>query len=56
MSVTNGSTVSYTEVCTTDIGNTSEVVLTVDINSGNIRLRATAASGTWTVRAFARTI
>jgi len=56
MAVTNGSTVEYTETSTNDIGNTSGVILSVDLNGGNIRLRATATSGTWTVRAFARTI
>jgi len=56
MAVTNGSTVEYTETSTNDIGNTSGVTLSVDLNSGNIRLRAVAASGTWTVRALVRTI
>jgi hypothetical protein len=56
MVVTNGSTVEYTEVSTLDIGNTSMVYLTADINGGQVRLRAVATSGAWTVRALARTI
>ena len=56
MAVTNGSTVEYTETSTLDIGNTSTVILACDISGGNVRLLAQSPTGTWTVRAFVRTI
>ena len=56
MAVTNGSTVEFTETSTLDIGNTSMVTLTCDVNGGNVRLLAQSPSGVWTVRAFVRTI
>ena len=43
-------TVEYTELSTLDVGDTSDVVLAVDIDSNTIRLRATAGSDNWTVR------
>jgi len=47
--LSNGSSVVYSEDCTEDIGDTSDVTLSVDYNSGNIRLLATATSNNWTV-------
>jgi hypothetical protein len=52
MSVWNGSTVKYTEVATTDIGNTSLVYLSVGITSGNVLLNV-SSSGGWTVKTIA---
>jgi len=43
-------TIEYTESSTLDVGDTSDVVLAVDIDSNLIRLRATAGSDNWTVR------
>ena len=43
-------TIEYTESSTLDVGDTSDIVLTADIDTNNIRLRATAGSDNWTVR------
>lgn len=56
MVVTNGSTAEFTEVSTLDIGNTSMVILSADINAGNVRLLALSPTGTWTIRTLVRTI
>jgi|GEM_PF-3192383 len=45
-----GDTVQYTETATLDVGDTSDLTLSVDIDSNTVRLRATAASDNWTVR------
>lgn len=45
-----GSNVVYTETSTTDIGDTSAVTFDVNESGGDIRLVATATSGTWTVK------
>jgi hypothetical protein len=52
MSVWSGSIVRYTEVTTTDIGNTSLVYMSVGISNGNVVLNA-SSSGGWTVKAIA---
>ena len=46
-----GDTTEYTETSTLDIGDTSDLTLAVDIDSNNVRLRATAGSDDWIVRA-----
>jgi hypothetical protein len=56
MVVTNGSAAEFTEVATLDIGNTSTVILTADVNGGNVRLLALSPTGTWTIRTLVRTI
>jgi hypothetical protein len=56
MVVTNGSTAEFTEISTLDIGNTSMVLLTADVNAGNVRLLALSPTGTWTIRTLVRTI
>lgn len=43
--------VVYSESSTADVGDTSGVVFTVDINSNNVRLRCTVASDNWAVYA-----
>jgi hypothetical protein len=45
-----GSNVVYAETSTTDIGDTSAVTFDVNESGGDIRLVATATSGTWTVK------
>lgn len=45
----DGSSVSFTEESTEDIGDTSGVTLTVDFSSPNIRLKATTTSDDWIV-------
>jgi hypothetical protein len=52
MSVWSGSTVRYTEVTTTDIGNTSLVYMSVGLSNGNVVLNA-SSSGGWTIKAIA---
>jgi hypothetical protein len=52
MSVWSGSTVRYTEVTTTDIGNTATASFAVAISGPNVRLNFTAP-GVWTVKSIA---
>jgi hypothetical protein len=48
--LSDGSAIDCSEESTPDVGSsTSDVTLSVDINSGNVRLLATAASNNWTV-------
>jgi hypothetical protein len=42
--------ITYSETCTTDVGTTTDLTLSVDINSNNVRLLATAASDNWAVK------
>jgi len=55
MIATNGTTVTYTDNTTTDIGDTSGVSLFADYNSG-VRVRATNAAGDFDLRAYVRSI
>jgi len=55
----NGDTtplVEFTETSTQDLGNTSDVVLSVDISGANMRLLATVASDDWSVKSLIRAI
>jgi hypothetical protein len=52
MSIWSGSTATYTEVTTTDIGNTSPASFAVNVVGSNVQLNFTAP-GTWTVRTIA---
>ena len=47
-----GDTVQYSETSTPDVGDTTGLVLAVDINADMVRLRATAASDDWSVEAW----
>lgn len=49
-------TVEYNDTSTSDIGDTSPLVLSVDITTDNVRLVATPASGTWTVSFSRKTL
>jgi hypothetical protein len=51
MSVWSGSTIQYTEVTTTDIGNTNSALFVVGISGANIQLQFTS-SGVWSVRSI----
>ena len=51
MSVWSGSTINYTEVTTTDLGNTNTASFAVTLATGNVRLSFTAP-GVWTVRSI----
>jgi hypothetical protein len=52
----DGTNVQFTETSTQDLGNTSDVVLSVDISGGQMRLRATVASDDWSVKSLIRAI
>jgi hypothetical protein len=52
MSIWNGTTIRYTEVLTTDIGNTNSALFAVGISGANIQLQFTS-SGVWTVKSIA---
>jgi hypothetical protein len=50
-SVWNNVTAGYTDYSTTDIvGSTLDVVFTVDVFGGNVRLIANINSGTWRIK------
>ena len=48
--------VEFTETSTQDLGDTSDVTLSVDISGGNMRLRATTTSDDWSVKSLIRAI
>jgi hypothetical protein len=52
MSIWNGTTVRFTEVTTTDIGNTNTALFAVGISGANVQLQFTS-SGAWTVKSIA---
>ena len=52
----DGASVEYTETSTNDIGDTSDVVLSVDISGTNMRLLADAATSGWSVKSLIRAI
>lgn len=54
IAVYNGTSMEWTETSTVDLGNTSGVTLSADVNGGNIRLKAIATTTGWTVKAMIR--
>ena len=52
----DGTNVSFSETSTTDLGDTSDVTLSVDISGGNFRLLATTTSSTWNIKSLIRAI
>ena len=48
--------VEFTETSTQDLGDTSDVTLSVDISGANMRLLATVASDDWSVKSLIRAI
>ena len=52
----DGTNVEFTETSTQDLGDTSDVTLSVDISGGNMRLRATTTSDDWSVKSLIRAI
>ena len=46
-----GDTIAFTETSTNDVNDTSDLVLAVDIDTNLVRLRATAGSDDWIVKA-----
>ena len=56
MAVHDGLFATYTDNSTSDIGDTSDVTLSVDIENGNIRLMAFVLSDNWIIKTLIRTI
>jgi hypothetical protein len=55
MTVWNSTTgIEFTDASTADIGNTGQAVLSVDTSGGNVRLKLTLTSGTWTAKTAIR--
>ena len=52
----DGTNVEFTETSTQDLGDTSDVTLSVDISGGNMRLRATTTSDDWIIKSLIRAI
>ena len=52
----DGTNVEFTETSTNDLGDTSDVTLTVDISGTDLRLRATVTSDNWKVKTLVRAI
>jgi len=48
--------VEFTDTSTNDLGNTTDIVLSVDILSATARLKATAASNDWSIKTAVRAI
>ena len=54
--VWNANNVEFTETSTNDIGNTSNLILSVSLSAGAIRLQGTSISGSWSVKTLTRMI
>ena len=54
--VWNGNNIEFSETSTNDIGNTSNLILSASLISGNIGLQATSLSGSWGVKTLVRMI
>jgi hypothetical protein len=54
MAVTDGTNVQFTDTSTADIGDTLGANFEVDLSGGNIRLKFTVVTGTWTVKSSIR--
>jgi hypothetical protein len=52
----DGTNVEFTETSTQDLGDTSDVTLSVDISGTNMRLLATVTSDDWSVKSLIRAI
>jgi len=48
--------VEFTDVSTNDLGNTADVVLSVDLASATARLKATVTSDNWIVKTAVRAL
>jgi len=56
MAIQSGTSVNFTETTTTDFGNTSAVVFTVQVSGSNMVLTGSAATGSWTIKSIIRGI
>jgi hypothetical protein len=52
----DGTNVEFNETSTVDLGDTSDVTLSVDLVSSNLSLKATTTSSSWTVKSLVRAI
>ena len=52
----DGTNVEFTETSTQDLGDTSDVTLSVDISGGNMRLVSNRTSDDWSVKSLIRAI
>jgi len=55
-SVHNGTSASFFDNSTTDLGDTSGVVLSVDISGNDLRLKADASTDNWEIKCIVRAI
>ena len=55
MSTWNGASTVYNDVTTNDIGNTSQVTMSVDLSGASVRLNATTTTQ-WTIRSLVRLV
>jgi hypothetical protein len=56
MAIFSGTSVQFTEVNTTDIGNTSGITVSVVVSSGNAIFIASATTNSWTVKTIVRSV
>mgnify|MGYP003624282466 CR=1 FL=1 len=52
----DGTNVEFTETSTNDLGDTSDVTLSVDISGTDMRLRATTTTDNWIIKSLVRTL
>jgi hypothetical protein len=52
----DGTNVEFTETSTADLGDTSDVTLSVDISGADMRLLATVTSDDWSVKSLIRAL
>lgn len=55
-SVWDGASVEFNEVSTNDIGDTSDVTMSVDLGTGQARLNATTTTNNWDIKTIVRTL
>ena len=51
-----GTSITYADTSTADIGNTTDVDMTTAISGGNVLLRVTTTTNNWSVKAVSRTL
>lgn len=54
--VHDGTDVEFIETSTSDLGNTSDVTLSVDISGSDLRFRATTTSDNWSIKSLVRAL
>ena len=56
MAVWDGTNIEFTDTSTNDLGNTAEVLFSVDISSGQARLKATVSTNDWSIKTAVRAL